>query len=49
MVRFELAQFPHQEVELGVGDLRRVERVVTLVVVRDQLAELGDPTCRVAS
>ena len=37
---FERAQLPHERVELGVGDLGRVEHEVLLVVVLDQLAQL---------
>ena len=43
VVGLELPQLADQEVVLGVGDLRRVERVVALVVVLDQLAQLGRP------
>ena len=42
-VGLELPELEHQEVVLGVGDLRRVEHVVPLVVVLDQLAQLGRP------
>ena len=46
MAGLEVPQLAYQEVELGVGDLRRVERVVALVVVGDQLAQLGGPSRR---
>ena len=39
----QLAQLAYQEVEIGVGDLGVVELVVTLVVIGDLSAELGDP------
>ena len=44
--RFELAQLPDERVELGVGDLGRVEHEVLLVVVLDRLAQLLDATLR---
>ena len=39
----EVTKLPHQEVVLGVGDLRGVEHVVALVVIGDQLAQFGRP------
>ena len=46
MAGLEVPQLADQEVELGVGDLRRVQRVVPLVVVGDELAQLGGPSRR---
>ncbi len=44
----EQAQLTDQVVVVGVGDLGGVELVVTLVVVRDQAAQLFDPARRTA-
>ena len=40
MFALDLAQFAHQLVELGVGDLGVVGTEVPVVVVGDQLAQL---------
>ena len=40
--RLEIAQLPHEQVEVAVGDLRVVELVVAAVVVGDELAQGGD-------
>ena len=42
MLRLEPLELAHQRVELGVGDLRRVEDVVALFVMANQAAELVD-------
>jgi hypothetical protein len=44
----ELQQFAHQQVVVGVGDLRAVERVIPLVVIGDQTAELFNTRSNVA-
>ena len=46
VVRLELPQLHDEEVVLGVGDLGRIERVVQLVVVHDQRAQLLGPRSR---
>ena len=43
MIGFERSQLTHQRVEVGVADLRFVERVVALVVIRDLGAQRFDP------
>jgi hypothetical protein len=40
VIGFDRPQLLHQAVVLGVGDLGRVEHVVLVVVVIDQLAQL---------
>ncbi len=47
MVRLDDSQLADELVELGVGDLRRVELVVALVVVGDELAQFLGPRHRV--
>ena len=42
VLRLELAQLPHERVELGVAELGVVEDEVALGVVVDQLAQRGD-------
>ena len=42
MLGLELQQLADQQVEVGVGDLRAVERVVALVVIGDLLAKIRD-------
>jgi hypothetical protein len=46
MRRLQRLQLAHQDIELGVGDLRLVQRVVQPVVVFDLLAQLLDTLLR---
>ena len=45
MQALDLEQLSNQQVVVGVGDLRAVERVVPLVVVGDLATELGGAGC----
>ena len=46
MLAFEVSQFTHQEIELGIGDLGGVKFVVPAVVVGDLCPKFCDPVCR---
>jgi hypothetical protein len=41
---FEVAQFPHEEIELGIGDLGGVEFVIEPVVTLDEIPQLDETT-----
>ena len=47
MLALQLQQLADQQVVVGVGDLRAVERVVPLVVIGDLLAKLRDTGSKV--
>jgi hypothetical protein len=38
---FQRDQLEHQAVVLGVGDLRRIERVIQIVMPMDRIAQLA--------
>ena len=38
---FQRDQFAHQAVVLGIGDLRRIERVIQIVMPMDRIAQLA--------
>jgi hypothetical protein len=43
MFLFDLFQFPHQAVVLGIGDFWLVKDIVTVVMIFDLFSEFLDP------
>ena len=49
MLALELEQLTNKQVEVGIGDLRAIEGVIALVVIRDLLSEVRDTGGNVGS